>query len=76
MPQWLNGMINMPPIWKPTDPKTLRYYIDTILEEAEDKLNDWERNFIDSIDKGLERYGKLSQRQEEILERIYADKTS
>lgn len=58
-----------------TDEKTLRYWIDTIVNEASDKLSDWETNFIESIDAQLRLKGSLSPRQIEILERIYAEKT-
>lgn len=62
-------------IWKPQPKGVLIYWLDTILEEASDKLNSWETSFIDSIDFRVRSGQSLSQKQEEILERIYAKKT-
>jgi hypothetical protein len=38
-------------------------------------LTSWELGFMKSITDQFERSGSLSDRQEEILERIYANKT-
>lgn len=61
---------------KPIDEETLRHWIKTIKDEASDKLTSWEIDFIDSVESAINLVGKLSPRQEEILERIYAEKTS
>lgn len=53
-----------------------RRWVDAIKDEASDKLNDWELNFIDSIDRQLGAGRDLSERQIEKLETIYAEKTS
>jgi len=37
-------------------------------------LSAWEEEFLDSIEEQLERRGTLSDRQIEILERIYTEK--
>lgn len=66
----------MPPIWQPKDPEILRSWVDAIMEEASDKLSSWEIDFVESIDRQLRGGRVLSQKQEEILERIYAEKTS
>lgn len=65
----------MAPIWKPQSNETHKHWIDAIMEEALDELNDWEFSFIDSVGSIVYNKGTLSQRQEEILERIYAEKT-
>lgn len=65
----------MAEIWKPRDPKIYKDWIKTIIEEASDTLSDWEGNFIDSIETQLARGYTLSQRQDEILEKIYAART-
>jgi len=39
-------------------------------------LSKWESSFMESITDQFERSRSLSDRQEEILERIYAEKTS
>ena len=38
-------------------------------------LTAWERSFMESITDQFEGSGSLSERQTEILERIYAEKT-
>ena len=38
-------------------------------------LTDWEENFVNFLDEQLSRTGSISLKQEEILERIYAEKT-
>lgn len=38
------------------------------------KLTDWERNFIESVDDQFGRYGRLSDKQLDILKRIYEDR--
>lgn len=39
------------------------------------KLTKWERDFVESIQDQFDDTGSISGRQEEILERIYAEKT-
>lgn len=66
----------MPPIWKPQPNEVLQNWIDTIIEEASDKLNDWETRFVDDIRIRVLNGWPLTQTQEEKLEKIYAEKTS
>jgi hypothetical protein len=42
--------------------------------ENMNRLTQWERNFIENISDQWERKRWLSDKQEEILERIYVDK--
>lgn len=49
-------------------------WIDQCMEERH-KLSDWERNFVIDIRLQLREKGRLSDKQAEVLERIYADKT-
>lgn len=65
----------MTEIWKPKDRDTLQHWVDTIVAEASDKLNSWEIGFIENMQLHLASGGGLSQKQEESLERIYAEKT-
>lgn len=60
-------------MWKPKSPSILKDWIETIEEEASDKLTSWETNFIDSLKMQINK--GLTERQEIILERIYAEKT-
>lgn len=66
----------MPSIWKPRDKETIQRWIDAIQDEASDKLTPWETDFIDSIATQVSLGRTLTQKQEEIVERIYAEKTS
>jgi len=61
--------------WKSQSPKVHREWLDTIIKEASDKLNDWETTFIESIERQLDRRTPLTQAQEEKLEDIYANYT-
>ena len=38
-------------------------------------LNNWEEKFIEDIEKYFHRKGDLTERQEEILERIFKEKS-
>lgn len=65
----------MAPIWKPKDNAILQEWLEAIENEANKELTSWEINFIDSISYRINAGQTLSQKQEEILERIYAEKT-
>lgn len=49
-------------------------WIEAVNTEGRD-LTKWELGFMENITKQFERSANLSDRQEEILERIYAEKT-
>lgn len=53
----------------------LEVWIDHIIVEPPDKLSAWEWDFVDSVSEQLQTRGSLSDRQVEILERIYSEKT-
>ena len=46
------------------------------LESPSRELTKWEENFIESVTEQYQTKGWLSDRQLEILEKIYAEKTS
>lgn len=52
----------------------LKEWIKIIQEEGHD-LSVWEENFVESISEQLDKKGFLSERQIEVLERIYSEKT-
>jgi len=56
------------------EPKKWREWIEAA-QLAGEKLTKWEENFLESISEQLTERGSLSERQVEILERIYAEKT-
>lgn len=52
--------------------------IETMLEKVREEgrgLNDWEKMFVESLTDQWENTGSMSRRQEEILERVYTEKT-
>lgn len=63
-------------IWEPLNIEVYKDWLATIEDEASDKLSSWETDFIESIGLWLRSGRQLTQKQAEILERIYADKTS
>lgn len=49
------------------------------IEEVEDQgrgLSDWEKHFIESIADQFDLRGTITDKQEEVLEKIRAEKTS
>lgn len=65
--------------WKaapaPDDQTLWRGWIDTCLNEATKPLSKWEQDFLQSISDDLTFKGTLSEKQVEVLERIYTEKT-
>jgi hypothetical protein len=45
------------------------------LESPSKELTRWEENFLESVGETFERTASLTDRQVEILERIYTEKT-
>jgi hypothetical protein len=66
----------MAPIWKPQSFEVLNHWLDAILSEASDELDDWETRFVDDMMIRVANKWALSQTQEEKLEQIYAKYTS
>lgn len=64
----------MAEVWKSQPKDVLKAWIGAIDDESEE-LTEWEVNFINSIDEQLVRSGSLSQKQQEILEKIYVKYT-
>lgn len=62
-------------IWNPQSNEVLKSWVEAIIDEASDDLNDWETKFIHDIQIKVANNWSLTQKQEETLERIYADKT-
>lgn len=65
----------MSKIWHPQDIGVYKEWVNSIVVESEESLTEWELNFINSIEGQLSQGRILSQKQAEILERIYAEKT-
>lgn len=66
----------MSEIWQPQPKEVIQQWITDILTEASDELSDWESSFVSSCQMRLDRYGSLSEKMQDILERIYTEKTS
>lgn len=66
----------MAKIWQPQPFEVLQSWIDAIIDEASDNLNDWETNFIEDMSIRVANRWSLSENQEKKLESIYAEKTS
>lgn len=57
------------------DPQVIEEWI-THVNEHGLNLTKWEEDFMDSITEQFTNWNKISDKQEEILERIYTEKTS
>ena len=66
---------NMSKIWEPQSIEVYIFWADAIINEAQDKLNNWEIIFIASIQERLEQRKNLTQAQANKLEDIYAKYT-
>lgn len=59
---------------KPDEAVKAAHYLKTVLEDGVG-LSKWESDFIQSLDDQFSERGSLSEKQMEVLERIYTDKT-
>ncbi len=68
----------MAKIWVPQPPDVIRHWLVSLQDvKVQRKLSPWEKEFVANIDWQLYHSdGKpLTQRQQEVLEKIYAEKT-
>lgn len=65
----------MAKIWEPQSFEVLKHWLNTILDEASDDLNDWEERFISEIGIRIDNGWQLTELQEKKLESIYMEKT-
>lgn len=66
----------MSEVWKPQSIDVYKSWVNTVTSEASDKLNDWEMQFIGTIESKLLENRQLTQGQAEKLEQIYSKYTS
>lgn len=59
----------------PNTPELITHMLNA-LDSPHRELTKWEEEFLTSINEQFEQRGTLSDRQFEILERIYAEKTA
>ena len=52
------------------DRTQLEYMLDHI-EDYTERLTEWEKQFVGSVLEQLEQHGTLSEKQQEIVERVY-----
>lgn len=64
----------MPDVWKPQPATVYADWVDFILCHGKD-VTDWEQKYTKDIQRQLGTGRTLTQRQSEILERIYSEKT-
>lgn len=62
-------------IWEPQSIEIYLSWINAIEFEASEKLTSWEIDFTQSLSSRLNAGSNLTERQAEILERIYSEKT-
>ena len=63
--------------WTSKPPEVLRHWLVSLQEPAiRAKLTPWEETFLVSVDRAFHQDGGLSQRRQEVLETIYANRTS
>lgn len=53
--------------------EVISQWITSVNDEGRN-LTDWEKNFLESVTDHFEGGGNLSEKQQEILERIYVEK--
>ncbi len=56
--------------------RTIAHFITEVNDAPSKPLTAWERSFMESITDQWDRTNRLSEKQLEILERIYAEKTA
>lgn len=61
-------------LWKPEPIEVYKEWVESIIVEAQDKLSEWENNFVESIQTRLMNGWNLTENQANKLEQIYADK--
>lgn len=57
-----------------SEPKVIEHWITTINDDGRN-LTKWELDFMESITEQFAQRNSISDKQEEILERIYVNKT-
>jgi len=65
----------MPRVWIPQGKDVYRKWVEDIIMESEEKLNEWERTFIASIETRLDNNWQLTETQAQKLEDIYVKYT-
>jgi hypothetical protein len=65
----------MAEMWKPLEIDTYKHWVAAILQEASNELTDWESDFVQNMENWLDAGKQLTQRQAQVLERIYAENT-
>lgn len=58
--------------FKPAEISVYKAWIEAIVSESSDKLNDWENTFIDSLSLRLNSGNNLSEGQANKLEEMYS----
>lgn len=66
----------MSQVWIPKSKEIIKFWLEELQNAATlERLTPWEQHFISSVDWQFADTGRLSQKQETTLERIYAERT-
>ena len=52
------------------EPKRIKWLLESVTDDI-DRLNDWERGFVESVERQFKAKGTLSDGQFNVLEKIY-----
>jgi hypothetical protein len=62
-------------MWKPYDKETYEMWLDAIVNEASNELNDWETKFINDMRTQLAYNSNFTHNQSDQIEKIYTKYT-
>jgi hypothetical protein len=62
-------------MWHPYDAQTYELWLDAIVDEASDQLNDWESKFINDMQNQLRFNSNFTRNQSDMIEKIYTKYT-
>jgi hypothetical protein len=62
-------------MWHPYDAQTYELWLDAIIDEASDQLNDWESKFINDMQNQLRFNSNFTRNQSDMIEKIYTKYT-
>ena len=65
----------MSEMWHPYDQSVYESWLDAILDEASDELNDWESKFINDMRTQLAYNSNFTRNQSDMIEKIYTKYT-
>ncbi len=64
----------MPSKTTPNTSENVKHFIEQ-LESPKKKLTAWEVSFLESVSEQFDAWGQVTQKQFDVLEKLYAEKT-